>query len=46
VYRDADRYLPLFVLVLWFLLGGVIKTPVYGLVDSLCRTFSGFGCAP
>ena len=23
VYRDADRYLPLFVLVLWFLLAGV-----------------------
>ena len=46
VYRDADRYLPLFVLVLWFLLAGVMKALVYGLVDSLCRTFSGFGCAP
>jgi Zn-dependent protease len=46
VYRDADRYLPLFVLVLWFLLAGVMKALVYGLVDSLCRVFSGFGCAP
>ena len=26
VYRDADRYLPLFVLVLWFLLAGVMKS--------------------
>ena len=46
VYRDADRYLPLFVLVLWFLLAGVMKALIYGLVDSLCRVFSGFGCTP
>ena len=42
VYRDADRYLPLFVLVLWFLLAGVMKSLVYGLVDSLCGVFAGF----
>lgn len=46
VYRNADQYLPLFVLVLLFLLAGVMKALVYGLVDSLCRLFSGFGCAP
>ena len=40
VYRDADRYLPLFVLVLWFLLAGVMKALIYGLVDSL------FVCSP
>ena len=46
VYRDADKYLPLFVLVLLFLMAGVMKAIVYGLVDSLCRVFSGFGCTP
>lgn len=46
VYRDADKYLPLFVLVLLFLLAGVMKAIVYGLVDSLCQLFSGFGCTP
>lgn len=45
-YRDADKYLPLFVLVLLFLLAGVMKAIVYGLVDSLCHLFSGFGCTP
>ena len=46
VYRDADRYLPLFVLVALFLLAGVIQAIVYGLVDALCQLLSGFGCAP
>jgi len=46
VYRNADQYLPLFVLVLLFLLAGVMKALIYGLVDSLCRLFSGFGCTP
>jgi Zn-dependent protease len=46
VYRDADRYLPLFVLVLWFLLANVMKSLVYGLVNSMCGVFAGFNCAP
>jgi len=37
VYRDADRYLPLFVLVLWFLLANVMKSLVYGLVNPQVR---------
>jgi Zn-dependent protease len=46
VYRNADKYLPLFVLVLVFLLGGVLHLLVYGLVDALCQAFSGFVCGP
>ncbi len=46
VYRDADRYLPLFVLLALFLLAGVIQAIVYGLVDALCQLASGIGCAP
>ena len=46
VYRNADKYLPLFVLVWLFLLGGVLRVLVYGLVDALCQLFSGIGCAP
>ena len=46
VYRDADKYLPLFVLVIVFLLAGVLQSIVYGLVNSLCRIFSGLECSP
>lgn len=46
VYRDADRYLPLFVLLAVFVLGGVIQAIVYGFVDALCRLVSGYGCGP
>lgn len=46
VYRDADKYLPLFVLVALFILGGVIQAIVYGLVDTICKGVSGFACTP
>jgi Zn-dependent protease len=46
VYRNADQYLPLFVLVLVFVLGGPLISIVYSLTDSLCRVLSGFGCTP
>jgi Zn-dependent protease len=46
VYRDADRYLPLFVLLALFLIAGVIQAIVYGLVDAICRGVSGFPCTP
>jgi Zn-dependent protease len=46
VYRDADKYLPLFVLVALFILGGVIQSIVYGLVDALCKIASGAACTP
>jgi Zn-dependent protease len=46
VYRNADQYLPLFVLVLVFLLGGPMISIVYSLTDSLCRVLSGLPCAP
>jgi Zn-dependent protease len=46
VYRDADKFLPLFVLVALFILGGVIQSIVYGLVDAICKGVSGFPCTP
>ena len=46
VYRDADRYLPLFVLLAMFVLAGVISGIVYGLVDALCQVASGARCSP
>jgi Zn-dependent protease len=46
VYRDADKYLPLFVLLALFLIAGVIQAIVYGLVDAICRGVSGFSCTP
>jgi Zn-dependent protease len=46
VYRNADQYLPLFVLVLVFVLGGPMISIVYSLTDALCRVLSGFGCTP
>lgn len=46
VYRNADQYLPLFVLVIVFVLGGPLISIVYSLTDSLCRLLSGFGCTP
>jgi Zn-dependent protease len=44
VYRDADRYLPLFVLVAVFVLAGVLQAIVYGIVNAICTAVSGFGC--
>ena len=46
VFRDADKYLPLFVLLGLFVLAGVFQAVVYGLVDAICRLVSGFGCTP
>jgi Zn-dependent protease len=46
VYRNGDKYLPLFVLVAIFVLAGPISRLVYGLVDALCQLSSGFRCAP
>jgi Zn-dependent protease len=46
LYRNADQYLPLFVLVLVFVFGGPMISIVYSLTDSLCRVLSGFGCTP
>ena len=46
VYRNGDKYLPLFVLVAIFVLAGPISRLVYGLVDALCQVSSGFRCAP
>ncbi len=46
VYRNADQYLPLFVLAILFVLGGPLTSIVYSLTDSLCRLVSGFGCTP
>ena len=46
VYRDADKYLPLFVLLAIFVLAGVINGIVYALVDLLCQAASGVTCSP
>jgi Zn-dependent protease len=46
LYRNADRYLPLFVLGVVFLLAGVLQGIVYSLVNAICTTVSGFGCTP
>jgi Zn-dependent protease len=42
VYRNADKYLPLFVLVLLFLLGTVI---LGGLTSAVCTLAAGVSCA-
>jgi Zn-dependent protease len=46
VYRDADKYLPLFVLLAIFVLASVINGIVYGLVNALCQLASGIPCKP
>ena len=46
VYRNADQYLPLIILVVLFIFAGPVNSIVYSLVDGLCRVFSGFGCRP
>lgn len=46
VFRDADKYLPLFVLLALFVIAGVIQAIVYGLVDAICELVSGFPCTP
>jgi Zn-dependent protease len=44
VYRNADQYLALFVLVVLFLFAGPLTSIVYSLVGSLCRVLAGSGC--
>jgi Zn-dependent protease len=46
VFRDADRYLPLFVLLALFVIAGIIQAIVYGLVDAICKLVSGLPCTP
>ncbi len=46
VYRNADQYLPLFVLVVVFLLAGPVQSIVYALTNALCELSSGIGCHP
>ncbi len=44
VYRNADQYLPLFVLIVLFLFGGPLISIVRTLTDSLCTLLSGLPC--
>ena len=46
VYRNADQYLPLFVLIVLFLFGGPLISIMNSLTDSLCTLLSGFSCPP
>ena len=41
VYRNADAYLPLFVLVVLFVFSGPVWAIVYGLVNAVFRVLSG-----
>jgi Zn-dependent protease len=43
-YRNLDAYLPLFVLVMIFLLSGPVQTIIYGLTNAVCDSVSGQGC--
>jgi Zn-dependent protease len=42
MYRNADAYLPLFVLVVLFLLSGPVWAIVYGLANAVYRVTSGY----
>jgi Zn-dependent protease len=44
VYRNADAYLALFVLVIIFLLAGPVHSIVFGLTNAVCSTVAGFTC--
>jgi len=44
VYRNADAYLPLFVLIVIFLLVGPVNTIVHGLSNAVCQAASGNSC--
>jgi Zn-dependent protease len=46
VYRNADQYLALIVLIVLFLFAGPLVSIVNSLTDSLCTLFSGFACPP
>jgi Zn-dependent protease len=41
VYRNADAYLPLFVLVVLFIFSGPVWAIIYGLVNAVFRAMSG-----
>lgn len=43
-YRNLDAYLPLFVLVVVFLLAGPVQAIIYGLTNAVCEGVSGHGC--
>lgn len=42
VYRNADQYLPLFILVVLFIFAGPVWTIVYALVNAVFQAVSGF----
>jgi Zn-dependent protease len=44
VYRNADQYLPLILLVVFFLLANPLLTVVNDLAKALCRVLAGFPC--
>jgi Zn-dependent protease len=44
VYRNADAYLPLLVLVVIFVFIGPVRTILYGLNDAVCNAASGLDC--
>jgi len=44
VYRNLDKYLPLFVLIAIFVIAGPIQSIVFGLVRAMCTLASGYGC--
>jgi Zn-dependent protease len=44
VYRNADQYLPLILLVVFFLLANPLLTVVRDLARGLCRVLAGFAC--
>jgi Zn-dependent protease len=44
VYRNLDKYLPLFVLIAIFVIAGIIQSIVLGLVNAMCTLASGLPC--
>lgn len=46
VYRNADQYLPLIVLVVLFIFAGPLISIVNSLTDSLCTLLAGLSCPP
>jgi Zn-dependent protease len=44
VYRNADAYLPLFVLLVMFFLAGAVQGIVFGLTNAVCHAASGNSC--
>jgi Zn-dependent protease len=44
VYVNLDEYLVLFVLVIFFILGGPFFDIVAGLFGAICDVFAGTGC--